>query len=92
MRHTAVFTFASPVALQIYRSLSPESGEIGTRSEVRVALQGEDRLVLSVTADDLPSFRAALNLWLRLISVAGEMLGIAEARGEGEKEPAGPVR
>jgi KEOPS complex subunit Pcc1 len=92
MRHTVVFTFTSPAAREIYRSLSPEMGEIGQRSEVRVTLQVEDRLVLSVTADDIPSLRAALNMWLRLISVAGEMLGIAEARGDGEKEPADPGR
>jgi KEOPS complex subunit Pcc1 len=92
MRHTAVFTFTSPAARGIYRSLSPEMGDIGTRSEVKVTLQGEDCLVLSVTADDTPSLRAALNMWLRLISVAGEMLGIAEVRDEGGKEPADPVR
>jgi tRNA threonylcarbamoyladenosine modification (KEOPS) complex Pcc1 subunit len=90
MRHTAVFTFTSPAAREIYRSLSPEMSETGQRSEVRVTLQGEDRFVLSVTADDISSLRAALNMWLRLISVAGEMLGIAEARDEGGRSPRTP--
>jgi KEOPS complex subunit Pcc1 len=79
VRHSAVFTFQSPAAREIYRSLAPEMGEIGQRSEVRVTLGGGDSLVLSVTAEDIPSLRAALNMWLRLISVAGEMLGITDA-------------
>jgi KEOPS complex subunit Pcc1 len=81
VRHTAVFSFRSPVAREIFLSLSPEMEEIGPRSEVRVSLEGEDCLVLSVTAMDIPSLRAALNMWLRLISVAGEMLGITGPAG-----------
>ncbi|HVN65525.1 MAG TPA: KEOPS complex subunit Pcc1 [Methanomicrobiales archaeon] len=82
MRHSAAFTMSTPAAGEIYRSLAPEMVEIGPRSEVRVTLLGDDRLVLSVTAEDIPSLRAALNLWLRLISVAEEMLAIAEGAAE----------
>jgi KEOPS complex subunit Pcc1 len=94
VRHTAAFTFSTPAARQIYLALSPEMEEIGPRSVVRIALGGDDRLVLSVTAEDIPSLRAALNMWLRLISVAGEMIGITGAGtgAEGGKGPMGPGR
>jgi KEOPS complex subunit Pcc1 len=94
VKHSATFTFITPPAREIYRSLAPEMEEIGQRSEVKVTLDGDGCLVLSVTAEDIPSLRAALNLWLRLISVAAEMLGIAGA-GTGAAEvrgKAGPGR
>jgi KEOPS complex subunit Pcc1 len=92
VRHTAVFTVRSPGAREIFRSLAPEMGEIGQRSEVRVTLEGDDRLVLSVTAMDIPSLRAALNMWLRLISVSTEMLGLAEAGAGRGREATDPGR
>jgi len=92
VRHSAVFTCTTPAAVVIYRAPAPEMEEIGPRSEVRVALEGEDRLVLSVTAEDIPSLRAALNLWLRLISVAGEMLAMTGAGTRGNEGAAGPGR
>jgi KEOPS complex subunit Pcc1 len=58
--------------------LIPENGEINPRSEVAVILEGDDLLVISVGADDIPALRAALNMWLRLVSVAAEMLDITE--------------
>jgi KEOPS complex subunit Pcc1 len=92
VRHSAVFTCTTPAAGEIYRALAPEMEEIGPRSEVRVALEEEDRLVLSVTAEDIPSLRAALNLWLRLISVAGEMLAMTGAGTREHEGAAGPGR
>jgi KEOPS complex subunit Pcc1 len=82
MRHTAVFSCRSPGAGEIYRSLAPETGEMYPRSEVKVTLEGEDLLVISAAAEDIPALRAALNLWLRLVSVAAEML---EMTGRGEE-------
>jgi KEOPS complex subunit Pcc1 len=81
VRHTAVFSFRSPVAGEIYRALAPETGEVFPRSEVRITLDGGDLLVISVSAEDIPALRAALNLWLRLVSVAGEMLDMTRNRG-----------
>ena len=92
MRHSATFTFITPAAREIYRTLAPEMEEIGPRSMVRVALGGEDSLVLSVTAEDIPSLRAALNLWLRLVSVAGEMLAMTGAGPRENRGAAGPGR
>jgi len=92
VKHTAVFTFSTPAAGEIFRALAPEMEEIGPRSEARVTLRGDGCLVLSVTAEDIPSLRAALNMWLRLISVAGEMLGIAETGAggsRGRRDPGG---
>ena len=91
MKHTAAFTFRTPGAREIFRSLGPEMEEIGQRSEARVTLAGEGTLVLSVTAEDISSLRAALNMWLRLISVAGEMLGITGPGGNPGSEGAGVV-
>jgi KEOPS complex subunit Pcc1 len=81
MRHTAVFSCRSDHAGEIYRSLAPEMGEINPRTEVRVSLETGDRVVIAVSADDIPALRAALNMWLRLVSVAGEMVEIAENGG-----------
>lgn len=92
MKHTAVFTFRSPVAREIYRALFPEMEEMGPRSEVRVTLKRNDCLVLSITAEDISSLRAALNMWLRLISVAMEMLGMADTETRNGEGAAGPGR
>jgi KEOPS complex subunit Pcc1 len=78
VRHTAVFSCRSPLAREIYRALNPEMEEINPRSEVRVTLDAGDLLVISVAAEDIPALRAALNMWLRLVSVAAEMLEMTE--------------
>ena len=76
MKHQATFTCRSAMAREIFRVLAPEVGEINPRTEVRVDLDGKDLLVISVSAGDIPALRAALNMWLRLVSVAAEMLEI----------------
>ena len=44
-------------------------------------LAGDDTLVLSVTASDMPALRAALNTWLRLVNIAVEVREmVAESR------------
>jgi KEOPS complex subunit Pcc1 len=83
VRHTAVFSCRSGLAPEIYRALTPEAGGINPRTGVTVSLEGDDLLVISVGADDLPALRAALNMWLRLVSVASEML---EMTGAGRKD------
>ena len=82
MRHTAVFSFRSGSAREIFLALSPEMGEINPRTEARVTLEQADLLVVSIVAEDIPALRAALNMWLRLVSVAGEMLDLVQAEGE----------
>jgi KEOPS complex subunit Pcc1 len=74
VKHTAVFSCRSDRAPEIYRALAPEIGEINPRTEVGVTLEGDDLVVISVGAEDIPALRAALNMWLRLVSVAAEML------------------
>jgi KEOPS complex subunit Pcc1 len=81
VRHTAVFSCESPAAREIYRALAPEMGEISPRTEVRVTLEAGDLLVISASAEDIPALRAALNMWLRLVSVAAEMLEMSEKMG-----------
>ena len=82
MRHTAVFSFGSDRAGEIYRALAPEAGEINPRTGVEVTLEGGDLLVISVAAEDIPALRAALNMWLRLVLVADEMLGMRPGSGD----------
>ena len=81
MKHMAVFSCKSGMAPEIYRALTPEIGEINPRTEVGVSLKGDDLLVISVAADDIPALRAALNMWLRLVSVAAEMLDMTGNKG-----------
>jgi KEOPS complex subunit Pcc1 len=72
--HEAVFRITTRNARVIARALEPElSDEVNPRSKTACSLEGEDILVLRITADDLPALRAALNMALRLASVAGEI-------------------
>lgn len=72
MPYKAVFKFKTPSAGIIYRSLVPETEDMG-RSVASIEPEGEDLLVLSVQAMDVSALRAALNTWLRLINIADEM-------------------
>ena len=82
MTHTAVFRFATPDARALYLSVCQEMGDVGGRSSVLVELAGDDLLVLDVNATDIPALRAALNTWLRLITIAVEMRELAVPSGE----------
>ncbi|WP_250987417.1 KEOPS complex subunit Pcc1 [Methanoculleus oceani] len=77
MMHTAVFRFTTGDARALYHSVRQEMGDVGGRSSARVRLADDDTLVLEVTATDIPALRAALNTWLRLITIAVEMREIA---------------
>jgi tRNA threonylcarbamoyladenosine modification (KEOPS) complex Pcc1 subunit len=58
----------------IFRSIEPElSDEVNSRSVTRAWVEGEDVLVLQIEAGDTAALRAALNMVLRLVSVADEM-------------------
>lgn len=81
MTHTAVFWFTTPDARALYLSVCQEVGEVGGRSSVRVELADDDLLVLDVNAADIPALRAALNTWLRLITIAVEMRELAVPSG-----------
>ncbi len=74
VRHEAVFRFRCSNAAQILQSLQPElPDEVNPRSTTRCEIEGSDTLVLTVTAQDSASLRAALNMYLRLVNVADEM-------------------
>ncbi len=80
-RHRAVFRFFSPRAADHLAALGPElAGEEGMRSSASLQLDGGDCLELEVTAPDIPSLRAALNMWLRLVRVADETAALANAQ------------
>ncbi len=60
------------------RSLLPELQEdVNPRSATQCWVEGTDTLVLHVEAQDIAALRAALNMFLRLVSVADEMQQIA---------------
>ena len=72
--HEAIFRFMTEDAGRIFRSLEPElADEVNLRSRVSCCLEGENELVIKVKAQDIASLRAALNMYLRLVSVADEM-------------------
>ena len=80
-RHRAVFRFFSPRAADHLAALEPElAGEEGMRSSASLRLDGDDCLELEVRAPDIPSLRAALNMWLRLVRVADETAALATAQ------------
>jgi len=72
--HRAVFRFETEHAARIYASIAPElADEVNPRSVITCHLEGAQTLVLTVTAQDTSSLRAALNMYLRLVNVADEM-------------------
>ncbi|RLI84003.1 hypothetical protein DRP07_02420 [Archaeoglobales archaeon] len=70
---TGTFEFRLNSPEIVYKSLKPEEGE-GIRSKAKIYLKG-DALLLKLEAEDLTSFRASLNTWLRLIKICEEVLG-----------------
>lgn len=78
-RHEAVFRLFSHRAADLLAALAPElAGEGQMRSSASLRLDGDGCLELTVTAPDIPSLRAALNMWLRLVRVADETAALAE--------------
>ena len=75
--HAAVFRITSDDAPSIYRALLPElSDEVNPRSVTSCSLENDRVLIIRVTAQDIPALRAALNMVLRLVSVAEEVTGL----------------
>jgi KEOPS complex subunit Pcc1 len=72
MKHVAIFRVSGSDALRMYQALLPETGDMG-RTRVNLHMEGDETLVLSVSAADLSALRAALNTWLRLMNIAHEM-------------------
>ena len=77
MKHLAIFRISGADALRMYQALLPETGDMG-RTRVDLHMEGNETLVLSVSAADLPALRAALNTWLRLMNIANEMQEIVK--------------
>jgi KEOPS complex subunit Pcc1 len=75
--HQATFRFSTSRAQKILCALAPElCDEVNSRSQTRGRLDGPETLVLTIEAQDIAALRAALNMFLRLISVADEMQDI----------------
>jgi len=74
MPHEAVFRITSDHAPSIYRAILPElSDEVNPRSVTACEIEGSNVLVIRVTAMDTAALRAALNMVLRLVTVADEV-------------------
>jgi KEOPS complex subunit Pcc1 len=83
--HEVIFRFTTERAGRILRSLEPElADEVNPRSRVRCRLDEDGTLVLMIEADDTPSLRAALNMYLRLVNVADEMQAVGADAGRKE--------
>jgi KEOPS complex subunit Pcc1 len=77
-RHEAIFRFFTDRSADLLAALGPElAGEEGMRSTASLRLDGDACLELAVCAPDIPSLRAALNMWLRLVRVADETAALA---------------
>ena len=75
--HEATFRFSTSHAQKILCALAPElCDEVNPRSQTRCRLEGQETLVLTIEAQDIAALRAALNMFLRLVSVADEMQDI----------------
>ncbi len=78
-RHEAVFRFLTGRAADLVAALEPElASEEGMRSSASLRLVDDGCFEVAVTAPDLASLRAALNMWLRLVRVAYETASLAE--------------
>jgi len=73
VRHEAVLSFgyaSSERARRVERALVPEVGDIDDdRSRARLCRKNS-RIEIAVTATDLVAFRAGLNTWCTLVTVA----------------------
>jgi KEOPS complex subunit Pcc1 len=77
LRLFAEFAFETETAEMVYRAVLPELDDnFSERSEIGLSLEGANRLVLSVKAEDPVSLRSALNTWFRLIQIAQEVLEV----------------
>lgn len=75
--HETTFRFSTSHAQKILCALAPElCDEVNPRSQTRCRLEGPETLVLTIEAQDIAALRAALNMFLRLVSVADEMQDI----------------
>ncbi|MFA5346693.1 MAG: KEOPS complex subunit Pcc1 [Methanoregula sp.] len=78
--HEATFRFSTSHARKILSALAPElCGEVNPRSQAWCRLEGPETLVLTIEAQDIAALRATLNMFLRLVSVADEMLDITQS-------------
>jgi KEOPS complex subunit Pcc1 len=78
-QHEAVFRFETENAEQVYHALQPElADEVNPRSATCCRVEGKRTLVLEVRSEDIAALRAALNMFLRLVSIADEVQGLVK--------------
>ena len=70
--HEAVFRFRPERPGLIYDAVLPELEDIG-RSYATLVLDDNGGLTLTISGEDVPALRAALNTYLRLVMIAEEM-------------------
>jgi KEOPS complex subunit Pcc1 len=81
-QHVATFRFHTDRARAHLAALEPElTDEEGMRSRATLVLVDDRTLELVVIAPDIPSLRAALNMWLRLVKIAEEAATLADTPG-----------
>lgn len=72
-----IFTLDEKTVDIIAKSLLPESKRIVPRTKVEIK-NNKNKLVLSITADDVSALRAAVNSYLRWIKTAVDMSNVNE--------------
>lgn len=77
MKLSAEFIFETETVEKIYQAVLPELNDnFSERSRIGLTLEGANKLLLTVKAEDIVSLRSALNTWLRLIQIAQEILDV----------------
>ena len=68
----ATLTVSSPYASHVAKAIGPEAGREIPRTRAEVG-HGEGSMTLVLDADDLSALRAALNSYIRWMSIAENM-------------------
>lgn len=68
----ATLTVRSPFASNVADAIGPEAGREIPRTRAEVS-HADDRMTLALDADDLSALRAALNSYIRWMSIAEKM-------------------
>jgi len=75
MRCESEFILETEEPEKIYQALAPELEDEVRRSGIDLVVE-ENSIRLKIRGEDVVSFRAALNTWIRLAKIAFEMVSI----------------
>lgn len=83
MENRATFRFRCSNPSILMQALLPDIyQENYSRSFAECSVSDENTLILTISADDIHALRASLNMWLRLIGLADEIVEYTRQSGE----------